>query len=64
MESLLDIFESLLGSDRRSGQIFEVGPREVKLREAVEPMDVETGTLLEILEERARLLHVQRRVQE
>ncbi|TID12883.1 hypothetical protein E2P81_ATG10015 [Venturia nashicola] len=57
MQSLLDIFNSLLGEDARSGQIFEVGPRGVQTRDAPEPMDVDTEILMDMLKERGKVLH-------
>jgi hypothetical protein len=61
MESLLGVFQSLLGEDQRSGQIFEVGPNGVMVRPAPVPMDQDTEKLLVILEERARPLHLANR---
>lgn len=57
MQSLLDVFESLLGDDKRSGQIFEVGPHGMQTRDAPEPMDADTGILMEMLKERGETLH-------
>jgi len=56
MESLLAVFESLLGADTKSGEVFEVGPRGTTGRGPVEPMDDETGVILGLLEERGRSL--------
>ena len=58
MESLLEVFESLLGGDKRSGQIFEVGPHGIRTRDAPEPMDADTGILMGILKERGKPLHL------
>lgn len=57
MQSLLDVFESLLGEDGRSGQIFEVGPHGMQTRDAPEPMDADTGVLMGMLKERGKVLH-------
>jgi hypothetical protein len=58
MESLLGVFESLLGEDKRSGEIFEVGPKGVQTRDAPEPMDRDTATVLKLIQERGRPLHL------
>lgn len=58
MQSLLDVFESLLGEDGRSGQIFEVGPHGMQTRDAPEPMDADTGILMDMLKERGKSLHL------
>lgn len=58
MQSLLDVFESLLGDDGRSGQIFEVGPHGMQTRGAPEPMDADTGILMDMLNERGKILHL------
>lgn len=57
MQSLLDVFESLLGDDERSGQIFEVGPHGMQTRDAPEPMDADTGILMDMLKKRGTMLH-------
>jgi len=57
MERVLGVFESLLGSEEKSGQIFEVGPKGVKIREEAEPMDEATRFCAGILTERAAPLH-------
>jgi hypothetical protein len=56
MESLIEVFESLLGTNKASGEIYEVGPRGIQDRPAVEYMDNETQDLCELLLERARPL--------
>ncbi|RDI82091.1 hypothetical protein Vi05172_g7912 [Venturia inaequalis] len=58
MQSLLDVFESLLGEDGRSGQIFEVGPHGMQTRDAPEPMDADTRVLMGMLKERGKVLHL------
>ncbi|QDS74122.1 hypothetical protein FKW77_009883 [Venturia effusa] len=55
MQSILDVFDSLLGEDGRSGQIFEVGPRGVRTRDAPEPMDAESARSMEMLKERTKV---------
>jgi hypothetical protein len=56
MESLIEVFESLLGTNKASGEIYEVGPKGIQDRPAVEYMDRETQELCELLLERGRPL--------
>jgi NAD(P)-dependent dehydrogenase (short-subunit alcohol dehydrogenase family) len=57
MRSVIGVFESLLGEDKTSGQIFEVGPNGVQKRPHPEYMDQDTADLMPILEARAATLH-------
>ncbi|KAF2433179.1 glucose 1-dehydrogenase [Tothia fuscella] len=56
MESLIKVFESLMGDNDTSGEIFECGPRGTQIRQVAEAMDAETQVLLDMLVERARPL--------
>jgi hypothetical protein len=53
MESLIEVFESLLGTNKATGEIYEVGPKGIQDRPEVEYMDDETKELCELLLERA-----------
>jgi hypothetical protein len=57
MESMIQIFDSLLGSDPRNGCIFECGPRGVILREAPDYMDEETKEACNLIQERSIVMH-------
>jgi hypothetical protein len=56
MESLIEVFESLLGRNKASGEIYEVGPKGIQDRPAVDYMDRETEKLCDLLLERGRPL--------
>jgi hypothetical protein len=58
MESLIEVFESLLGSNKASGEIYEVGPKGIQDRPATDYMDSETQELCELLLERGRPLQI------
>jgi hypothetical protein len=56
MSDLIGVFESLLGTDNRSGLVFECGPNGPKVREEPEHLDEETKILCDLLFERAKPL--------
>lgn len=53
MENLIKVFDSLLGDNDTSGEIFECGPRGTQLRPAPEVMDSASGEVNDLLFERA-----------
>jgi hypothetical protein len=53
MESMIQVFDSLLGSDPRNGCIFECGPRGVALRQAPDYMDDATKEACDLIQERS-----------
>jgi hypothetical protein len=57
MSDLIGVFESLLGSDGRSGLIFECGPNGPSLRDGADYVDEDSKVLCDLLHERARPLH-------
>ena len=57
MSDLTGVFESLLGSDGRSGLIFECGPNGPNVRDVAEYVDEDSQVLGDLLLERARPLH-------
>jgi NAD(P)-dependent dehydrogenase (short-subunit alcohol dehydrogenase family) len=57
MESMIQIFESLLGKDARTGYIFECGPRDIMLRTAPDYMDEATQEACDLIRERSVVMH-------
>jgi hypothetical protein len=57
MESMVKIFDSLLGSDPRNGCTFECGPQGVQLREPPEYMDEATKEACNLIQERSAVMH-------
>lgn len=61
IEGVIDTFEKLLGPDKSSGDIFEIGPnykdQGAVVRKAPEYLDKESETVFEKLYHRARPLH-------
>jgi hypothetical protein len=58
IEDVVAAAEGLLGSDARSGECIEVGPRGTRETRALEPMDEASRVSCELLHERARPLHL------
>jgi NAD(P)-dependent dehydrogenase (short-subunit alcohol dehydrogenase family) len=57
MESMVQIFQSLLGSDPRNGCIFECGPQGVLLRDAQGYMDDATEEACSLIRDRSVTMH-------
>lgn len=61
IEGVIETFEKLLGSDKTSGEIFEIGPHYksegAKPRKAAEYLDQESEKVFDMLYERGRPLH-------
>jgi hypothetical protein len=57
MESMVQVFASLLGSDSRNGCIFECGPRGVTLRDHPDYMDEATKEACDLIRDRSVGMH-------
>jgi NAD(P)-dependent dehydrogenase (short-subunit alcohol dehydrogenase family) len=57
MESMVQVFDSLLGSDPRNGCIFECGPRGVMLRDPPYCMDEATKEACDLIRDRSVAMH-------
>ena len=57
MQGLIEAFESMLGANDTSGELFEVGPNGgYKIKKAPEHLDAETEKIMGLLYERAHPL--------
>ncbi len=57
MQGLIEAFESMLGDNKTSGELFEVGPNGgYQIKKAPEHLDAETTKILGLLYERAHSL--------
>ena len=57
MEGVIEAFESMLGTNDTSGELFEVGPNGgYAIKKAPEHLDAETGKIMGLLYERAHPL--------